>query len=115
MRHVGGLDGYARPLEGIPHPRHVGRGRDHLERSVGVANVFGTGIQCGQHHRLFVSDGGDVALLLEEVADRTRFAEIAVVAGHRGSHVGCRPVPVVGEDVDVHGHPTGTVSLVPHL
>src|SRR5438067_495288 len=83
----------------MPSSRWLGS-RDGLEDLVG--NVV-------------VGVDGDDALALEHPGDGAGRAHVAAEFFERVADLRARPVPVVGEDVDHHGHAARGVSLVRDL
>src|SRR5690606_280339 len=101
----GAFDGDPGRLDRLAHLGQFARGRDHLEHAVAtVAYIFGSGLEGGQHHGLLVPGRDDEPLLVEQVADRARLAQVAAAAGEGGADVAGGAVAVGGEDLDIKRH-----------
>src|SRR3954452_19257942 len=116
LRDLGGLGLDAGLDQRFAHPRQGRRFREDLEDVVVARDVLGAGVDGDDEVVLrparAVDD--DHALLVEEVADRARLAEVAAVLGEQVADLGSRAVAVVRQRLDEEGDAAGAVALVDH-
>ena len=96
------------------HRGQVGRLAGDLEDVVVGADVLGARVDRDHQVVLGVALGVDDhdALLVEQVGDGARLAEVAVVLGERVADLGARAVAVVRRRLDEQRHAAGAVALV---
>src|SRR5882757_1258098 len=112
---LGRLVVVARVLQRLADRDQVGRLGHDLEAVAEVVDLLGARVEHGEQHvvlaEVTLGDDHD-ALAVEHVRHRARVGHVAAVAGHRGADLAGRAVAVVGQALDEHGDPVGSVALV---
>src|SRR3954452_5447795 len=116
---VGRVDRQAGVRAGDPDRMRVGRVSDDLERLAEVVDLLGPRFEHGDQDVVLGQPVGlrhqHDALAVEQVRHRAGVSGVAAVAGDRRPHLGCGPVPVVGQALDHDRDAAGGVRLVGDL